>query len=71
MPEIIGYRNLTGGEIADMNEIKKLGEQLGNLVSYLKQPGNGYDQRWIAIGVTQLQQGLMALARAVAQPTSF
>lgn len=29
------------------------------------------DYRWIAIGETHLQQGIMALVRAVAQPTSF
>nr|WP_298892195.1 hypothetical protein [uncultured Acinetobacter sp.] len=26
---------------------------------------------WVATGATQLQQGLMALTRAVAQPTTF
>lgn len=29
------------------------------------------DQRWISIGTTHLQEGLMALARGVAQPTFF
>lgn len=27
--------------------------------------------RWLAIGTTDLQQGLMAITRAVAQPTTF
>lgn len=27
--------------------------------------------QWLAVGTTQLQQGLMAVTRAVAQPTSF
>lgn len=29
------------------------------------------DQRWISIGATHLQEGLMALTRGVAQPTTF
>ena len=29
------------------------------------------DQRWISIGATHLQEGLMALTRGVAQPTFF
>jgi hypothetical protein len=32
---------------------------------------DGIDQRWASIGATDLQTGLMALVRAVAQPTSF
>lgn len=28
-------------------------------------------ERWAAIGATHLQEGLMALTRAVAQPTTF
>lgn len=29
------------------------------------------DQRWVSIGATDLQTGLMALTRGVAQPTTF
>lgn len=29
------------------------------------------DQRWVSIGATHLQEGLMALTRGVAQPTFF
>lgn len=32
---------------------------------------SGLDQRWIAIGKTNLQQGFNALTRAIAQPTAF
>jgi hypothetical protein len=34
-------------------------------------PGATLDQRWVSIGETHLQTGLMALTRAVAQPTFF
>jgi hypothetical protein len=30
-----------------------------------------HDQRWLAIGATQLQQGFMALTRAIAKPEFF
>ncbi len=29
------------------------------------------DKRWVAIGVTNLQQGFMALTRSIAKPTTF
>lgn len=29
------------------------------------------DQRWISIGVTDLQRGFMAVIRGIAQPTTF
>ena len=68
--KITGYRELTEEEIGLMNEIKAKGAELGALVELLrKQPG--IDQRWISIGATDLQTGLMALTRGVAQPTSF
>jgi hypothetical protein len=69
--QITGYRDLSKAEIDDMNSIKKLASDVGSLVEYLRQPGLNYDQRWVSIGVTQLQQGFMALTRAVAKPTTF
>ena len=53
-----------------MNEIKQQGVALGNLVNKLR-AADGLDQRWLSIGATDLQTGLMALTRAVAQPTFF
>lgn len=68
--KISGYRELTEHEIALMNQIKKQGEALGDLVEQLRTT-TGLDQRWVSIGATDLQKGLMALTRGVAQPTSF
>lgn len=68
--QIKGYRELSQEEIDLMNEIKTLGPQIEAVVNKLKATGN-LDQRWIAIGVTNLQQGLMALTRGVAQPSFF
>ena len=69
-PTITGYRQLSQEEAALMNEIKEHGVQLGVLVEKLRQ-NQGLDGRWISIGATDLQTGLMALVRAVAQPTTF
>jgi hypothetical protein len=78
---ITGYRELSPYEIELMNEIKAKGEELGALVQkletyhYTDEHGavtpDRPDLRWVAIGKTQLQQGLMALTRAVAKPTTF
>lgn len=68
--EIKGYRELDEHDIALMNEIKEQGIVLGSLVEKLKQTP-ACDQRWVSIGATNLQQGLMALTRSVAKPTFF
>lgn len=68
--QIKGYRDLSQEEIDLMNEIKAKGVELGELVQKLRSIET-MDQRWISIGATDLQTGLMALTRGVAQPTSF
>jgi len=82
-PAIKGYRNLSQVEIDLMNEIKAAGEQLRHLVTRVQNhintqpaPEVPHTQvtapgRWAALAQTDLQTGLMALTRAVAQPTSF
>lgn len=69
-PKITGYRQLTEAEAALMNEIKAAGVQLGELVARLRATAD-LDQRWVSIGATDLQTGLMALTRGVARPTTF
>lgn len=68
--QIKGYRELTQVEIDLMNEIKTKGVELGELVNKLRAT-EGLDQRWVSIGATDFQTGLMALTRSVAQPTFF
>ena len=68
---ILGARELTAEEIALMNEIKTKGAELGELVEKLRAETDHIDQRWVSIGATDLQTGLMALTRSVAQPTFF
>lgn len=67
---ITGYRELNEAEIAAMNEVKRKGAELGELVDKLRR-NNDFDQRWVSIGATELQQGIMALTRAIAKPIFF
>ena len=53
-----------------MNKIKAKGVELGQLVAELRAMPD-LDQRWVSIGATDLQTGLMGLTRGVAQPTTF
>ena len=63
-------RELNETEIAHMNEVKEVGKTLGDLVERIKGI-EGVDQRWVAIGATDLQKGLMALTRSIAKPEFF
>ncbi len=69
-PKITGYRQLNEAEAALMNEIKSRGIEMGQLVEKLR-VSEGIEQRWVSIGATDLQTGLMALTRAVAKQTTF
>jgi hypothetical protein len=68
--QILGYRDLSPEEIALMNDIKQMGVLLGDLIERLRHRPD-LDQRWVSIGQTDLQTGLMALTRAVTKPTVF
>ena len=67
---IKGYRELTEAEISVINDIKELADLLGGMIDKMEQT-DGIDQRWLAIGKTDLQKGFMAMVRSIAQPTSF
>jgi len=68
--KIKGYRELSQEEIDLMNKVKSMGIELGQLVQELND-NPLLDQRWVAIGKTDLQTGLMALTRSIAQPDFF
>lgn len=67
--KIKGYRELSEQEIATMNIIKEKGAELGELIESLRALDAA--QRWVSIGATDLQTGLMALTRSVAKPDFF
>ena len=68
--KIKGYRDLSEDEIAAINVLKEFGERAGGVVEELRLVED-IDQRWVEIGITHLQQGFMALIRAIAQPEGF
>jgi hypothetical protein len=68
--KIIGYRDLTAQEIDLMNEVKSLAGHVGILCEKIK-TRDGVDGRWLAIGVTDLQKGFMAVIRSIAKPETF
>ena len=68
--QIKGYRELTQEEINLMNEVKQKGVEFGDLFEKLEKIEN-IDKRWLSIGKTDLQKGLMATTRAIARPDSF
>lgn len=81
--KITGYRELDQTEIDLMNEVKALGPQIEDLIRRIGDqynltaaPENDYwsdaePGRWLAIARTNIQQGLMAMTRAVAKPDFF
>lgn len=68
--KITGYRDLSQAEVDLMNLVKAEGDRLDYLIGTVQATDN-VDQRWVSIGRTQLQLGIMALVRAVARPSSF
>lgn len=67
-----GMRNLSEAEIKAMNDIAEAGNHLGDLISQIELfDVINCDQRWLAIGRTNLQQGIMAIKRAIGQPENF
>ncbi len=68
--KIKGYRELNQDEIDAMNAIKEKAAEVGELVERLKGSPD-HDQRWVAVGATDLQKGFMALTRGVAKPEFF
>lgn len=67
---IKGYRVLSEEEIARMNSVKERGEALGVEIASLEAMPD-IDKRWLSIGKTHVQQGIMAVVRSIAQPTTF
>jgi hypothetical protein len=67
---IDGYRELTQDEIYTINDIKRLANEVGEVLDGFTRWEEA-DQRWVAIAKTDLQKGFMALVRSVAKPEGF
>ena len=68
--KINGYRELSQEEIDLMNEGKELAENVGAYIEKLE-ANPDTNQRWAAIGKTDLQKGFMSIIRSIAKPTTF
>jgi hypothetical protein len=68
--QIKGYRKLSVHEVEAINFIKYMGIEIGKMCDKVDQM-HDIDKRWLAIGKTNLQQGLMAVIRAIAKPETF
>jgi hypothetical protein len=64
---VLGYRDQTDGNVMLVNESKIAEEKLLRVIEQLDVNGIG-DKRWLAIAKTHLEQGFMALNRAIFKP---
>lgn len=79
--QIKGYRQFTPEEISLINLVKEKGAELEELCVMLAAQAqlnldvNSIEyqdaSRWVAVGKTHIQQGLMAWTRSVARPEAF
>jgi predicted MarR family transcription regulator len=67
---IQGHRALNEREIQMMNRIKDVSAKVGAIIESAELTET-LDPRWVEIAKTHLQQGFMALSRAVAKPENF
>ena len=67
---IKGYRDLTQEEIDLMNEVKTKGAELGAIIEKLDNIPE-IDKNWLVTGKLGVQQGLMAITRAITKPDFF
>lgn len=68
--KITGYRDLSQKEIDQMNDLKSIANQVGDIIEKLQNDPD-VDKRWLAIAKTDLQKGFMSAIRSVAKPDSF
>lgn len=64
---VSGYRPQSEEAVALVNGFKKIEEQILRLLDGMKE-GTDIDQRWLAIGRTNIEQGFMAVNRSVFRP---
>lgn len=68
--KIKGYRDLTQEEIDLMNEVKEKGAEIGAIIEKLDNIPE-IDKNWLVTGKLGVQQGLMAITRAITRPDFF
>lgn len=66
-----GHTELTHQQRQFIGGIREVGNELDEMIAEARAVPELCDPRWLAIAETHLQQGLMALARAIAKPDFF
>lgn len=64
---VAGYRAQDEARVAQVNAMKAVEEELLRILDVMKADG-AIDQRWLALGRTHVEQGFMAVNRAVFRP---
>ena len=68
--KITGYNTLSQNQIDLLNKVKAKGNELQAIYDELSEL-EFTDKRWVNIGRTELQQGIMAWGRSITNPNSF
>lgn len=66
-PPIAGYQDVSARKQAIVNDNKRAEERILRVLDEMKKNPD-IDQRWLAIGRTDLERAFMAINRAVFQP---
>jgi len=64
-----GYKSQSNAKVELVNQFKILEEQILRALDVLKE--QEVDQRWLAIGRTDLEKAFMAINRSIFQPSRF
>lgn len=65
---VLGYKAQSQAAVDLVNESKKDEERLLRALDRMATGPEDFDQRWVAIARTHIEQGFMALNRAVFKP---
>jgi hypothetical protein len=65
---VSGYSPQSQDNVDLVNENKAIEEQVLRMLDEMAKDTDRFDQRWLAIGRTHIEQGWMAINRAVFQP---
>ena len=65
---VAGYRPQNDDNVFLVNKNKQMEESILRLLDTFK-TDEAFDQRWLAVGRTHIEQGFMAINRAIFRPT--
>lgn len=63
-----GYTDQPKNAIEIVNRFKEVEERILRALDEMRKDGDVFDQRWLSIGFTHIQEGFMAINRSVFKP---